>query len=382
MIFLADKEIPFVENAFSSLGQVLLLPTSDIDKKAISKADGLLIRSNKKLCPEILHGSRVRFIGTTTIGKDHIQLPKSNKQKIGFASAPGCNSVAVAEFVINALITIAYEKKFSLQKRVLGIVGAGNTGSALRRRAEALGITCLLNDPPLQEKTGKKDYLSIIDLVQQSDIISLHVPLTKTGSYPTFHLIDKSILKQIRPNTILVNTSRGAVVNEKSVLKLRDKFQALIIDVWENEPHINMEFLKAADIATPHVAGYSMEGKIRATEIVYQAACDFFQMESKWSSRYVTKQLGCPEIQIKPQKDLLNKIIMQVFDIRNDDTELRKIVTSRQPAKYFSDLRNNYHFRREFKAYRLKNTKNLTSLEKNSLKALGFEFKRENLTPR
>ncbi|MCP4754020.1 MAG: 4-phosphoerythronate dehydrogenase [Proteobacteria bacterium] len=374
MKFLADQEIPYVKEAFSTIGEVELLPASKITGADLQSADGLIIRTTTKIRPPVLDRCAVRFVGTATIGTDHIDLPYLLGKKIAFASAPGCNAVAVAEFVLNGLITYAHEHGISLQDQVLGIIGAGNTGSALKKRAEILGITCLLNDPPLKEKTRKEKYIPIRDLVEHSSIISLHVPLTKDVKHPTYHLIDDRFLKNVTPDTIIVNTSRGEVIDEKSLVKYRSNFRGLLLDVWENEPNIDFETLRVVDIATSHVAGYSMEGKIRATEMIYNAACNCFGLISGWSSKRVLEDPVRLAIRSEDQKHLLKNIIMQAFDIRKDDTMLRKITAQSDPGGYFSVLRNKYRFRREFGSLKLGKVENLPVERRKTLAELGFDL--------
>jgi erythronate-4-phosphate dehydrogenase len=349
MKILVDEKIALVEEAFSSIGHVKSMSGSEINPEAIADIDVLVTRTTTKVDRNLLHTSKVKFVATATAGIDHIDLDYLIDHAIGFASAAGCNSIAVAEYVVNALLCLAAAKSISLQNKTIGIIGAGNAGTALKKKAECLGFRCLLNDPPLFDKSKNPEYIGLTDLVAQSDIISLHVPLTRTGAYPTYHLIDQKIFKLIRPGTILLNTSRGGVINESDLTRFRGRLAGLILDVWENEPSIDFNTLKLADIATPHIAGYSLDGKYKATEIIYQKICDHFRLNPTWISPRL--QRSCP-ITIMPEHPDENRypesLIRQTYDIYRDDSRLRQIVDQQFPERYFRSLRNQYDFRSEF----------------------------------
>ncbi len=372
MKFIADKEIPYIKEAFSTIGTVESVAGSDINNRIIQSADGLIIRTITKINSQTLQNSHIRFVGTATSGTDHIDQIYLKQNNIHFTSAHGCNATAVAEFVINALFRYADKKNVSLQSLVLGIIGVGKAGTALKSKAESLGISCLLNDPPVKEKTKSKKYLSLQDLITQSDILSLHVPYTTDGKHPTLHLIDESVFEKMKPNTVIINTSRGGVIKEEALLKFQHKFQGLILDVWENEPNINLDVLEIADIATPHIAGYSIQGKIRATEMVYQTACRLLKKKQTWDVGKVKENTQKHIICLNPSHSSIIDVLTQSYDIYRDDQSMRKLFSHPDPRICFRNLRNNYIFRHEFSMCRIKNQSSLPMASRSLLSKMGF----------
>ncbi len=354
MKILVDKDILFAEEAFSTIGEVITEDGSRIDSDRVTDIDILVIRTITKVSEALVKNSRLKFIATATAGTDHVDLNLLKEKKIGFSSAPGANADAVGDFVINGLIRLAEEKSIRLKDKTLGIIGAGNTGTALSRRAKCLGMNCLLNDPPLAETSEEIAYVGLKELISSSDIISLHVPLTFSGSYPTHHLLNKSNLSQIDKDVILINTSRGGVLQEEALFGISDRLQGLMLDVWENEPNLNPEIHSMADIATPHVAGYSYQGKIKATEMAYQSACRYFQVKPKWiSPRFNHQSISSLTIKETGDSSFLAKVMKSVYDIYKDDRTLRQYDQQDNPGGFFKTLRNNYSFRNEFSAFRL-----------------------------
>ena len=374
MKFIADKAIPHVKEAFSSLGEVHLLPAKEITPSALQSATGLLVRTTTKITPTLLNGSGVKFVGTATIGTDHIDLPYLADNRIHLSSAPGCNAVAVAEYILTALFTLEQKTGVSLRKRTLGIIGAGNTGSALKKKVEAIGMRCLLNDPPLAEISADASFSQLNELIQTADIISIHVPLTHTGKHPTFHLIDEQILGQLKPGTIIINTSRGETLDGQALKANRERLGAIILDVWENEPHIDPELLKGVDIASPHIAGYSLEGKIRATEMIYRAACNFFKVAATWKSEDALAPYGFPELTLQNGGQFPEQAVMQAYNIWEDDKRLRLFPCQDHPGEYFADLRNNYSFRREFSSFRVNIGQELSVQDRQLLARIEFKI--------
>ena len=374
MIFLVDEAIPFAQEAFSTLGEVRLSVGKDIKNNLLKSVDALVVRTLTKINSDLLSPSEVRFVGTTTIGTDHVDLPLLERRGIKIASAPGCNAAAVAEFIITALVTYERERGGSLKGKILGIIGAGNTGTELKKRAEMLGMTCLLNDPPLKERTGSDCYLSLKEVLKESSIISLHTPLIKSGTFPTYHLIDSRELKLMSPDTILINTSRGSVINNKALLSSRDRIGGVILDVWEDEPTIIVELLRKTDIATPHIAGYSAQGKLRATEAVYREACGYFNTEKKWRASEVSNTEITLEIDSLDGEDWLHKVLSAAYDIKKDDTTLRNVCQQTDPGNGFSVLRDKYSFRNEWSTYTIANKKPVKKKRREILKNLGFSF--------
>ncbi len=373
MKFLIDKGILHAREAFSTIGDVALEIGSKITTESVKDVDVLVLRTTTAVNRELLAGSRVKFVATATSGSDHVDKTYLESAGIGFAAAPGCNAEAVAEFVINALVRSSNRTGIDLDKKVLGIVGAGNAGSALERRASSLGLKCLLNDPPLFEQTKLDKYMSLKEVIHHSDILSLHVPLTETGSHPTRYLINESIIQHFKRGIILVNTCRGGVVQESALHNNRNRIGSLIIDVWENEPAIDNITLEQVDLATPHVAGYSLEGKIKATEMAYKNVCCFFKLNPTWESpRHCSDNMIKICISETDIKAILSELMERTYDIYSDDQELRKISNHKTPQDFFRSLRNNYSFRREFSAVRVAFKQPISMRNKNLIRSLGF----------
>lgn len=352
MQILADENIPYVQEAFSSLGEVQTVEGRRLTRADLVNKEILLVRSVTPVNANLLAGTRVRFVGTATIGYDHVDLEYLQEQGIGFTSAPGSNATAAAEYVISALLIISERQGFELHEKTVGIIGCGNVGSRVWQKLKALGVQCLLYDPPLQEKTGSGGFVDL-ETVLSAQIITLHVPLEKTGKYPTYHLVNADFLEKLRRDVIFINTSRGNVIDENALFKRLNAHPTMIavLDVWKNEPRINLFLLQRVALGTPHIAGYSLDGKVRGTEMIYTTTCHFFNQSPIWQV-----QTSLPEPPLtrlffsKTAEDsvALRTAVMACYDVRRDDTMLRLIVQSPQSHTLFDNLRKNYPIRREF----------------------------------
>jgi len=346
MQILADENIPFVNERFAKLGAVRTISGRDLNSADLDKAEVLLVRSVTQVNEKLLMGSAVRFVGTATIGLDHIDLNYLEEQGIGFAYAPGCNAIAVSEYLLSALLIMAERQGFQLRDKTVGIIGCGNVGSRVFHKMKALGVNCLLYDPPLSEKPAKFNFVDL-DTVLSADIITLHVPLEKTGLYPTYRLVNADFLAKLREDVILINTSRGGIIDEAALIEtLASRPQmSVLLDVWENEPNINPLLLQRAALGTPHIAGYSFDGKVRGTEMLYTAACDYFQhieqAQISLPSPPLTRLSFSNTID---DKVAIHTAVIASYDVRRDDAALRRIRQNRD----FDDLRKNYPVRREF----------------------------------
>lgn len=374
MKFIADKAIPHIKEAFSTIGTVESLPAHKITSTALKHADGLLVRTTTGINHKLLEGTRVAFVGTATIGTDHIDLSYLEKRGIRLASAPGCNAPAVGEYVLTALLALQQKTGVSLQGKTMGIIGAGNTGTAVQRKLEAIGISCLFNDPPLAEKSDQRQYLDLDELLPRSDLISVHVPLTRTGKHPTKHLVDEQLLEKLKPGCILVNTSRGETLDGNALKNNRHRLGGVILDVWENEPDIDPELIPGIDIATPHIAGYSIEGKVRATDMILQKASDYFKEPKTWHAEDALSQYRIPEITVSDEDTAMEQAVTQVYDIFADDKRLRQFSQQDKPGEYFADLRNHYQFRREFSSCRIRIHRHLSFSNRQRLSQIGFQI--------
>ena len=333
MKIVVDRNIPFIEKPLSSLGQVVMLPGSEITSETMADTDILITRTRTQCDASLLDGSPCRFIGTATIGTDHIDLPYCASRGITVANAPGCNAPAVGQWVLAAIRT-HIGPTASLSDITLGVIGAGNVGSILIRWAEGLGMRVLVNDPPLQASSPDRyTYSSLADVAEKCDVISIHTPLTRTGSHPTYHLIDHSFISSLRRAPLLLNAARGPVTDTRALIDGLDRglIGAVGIDCWEGEPDIDPTLLSQALIATPHIAGYSRQGKIRATQMVLDSLSAYLNLGAPL-------QADAPAISPVPgtvSEDMIS------YDILADTETLRTSPT------LFESLRNNYHLREE-----------------------------------
>ncbi len=289
MKIVADQNIPYAEEAFSRLGRVCLYPGREISADVLRDADILLVRTVTQVDESLLAKSPVRFVGSATIGYDHVDTAWLKSRGIGFSAAPGCNANSVGEYVAAALLTLANRHRFSLNGKTIGIIGAGNTGTRVAEKARAMGMHVLLNDPPLARKTKDPIFRPLKELISDTDVLSFHVPLTSEGRDTTWHMGNKKLFDALKPGTILINCSRGPVLKTADLeTALNDEIiGAAVIDVWENEPDIPCSLLKSVDIGTPHIAGYSRDGKANATRIIYREACRQLGVSDTWTPRYL-----------------------------------------------------------------------------------------------
>jgi len=377
MKIIADENIPAVAQAFGTLGEVTLLPGRNLKARDVCTADVLLVRSVTRVGGELLEGSRVRFVGSATIGFDHVDRDYLQSRAIGFATAPGSNATSAAEYVVSALLALGEREGFSLARRTVGIVGCGNVGSRVRDRLAALGCDCLVNDPPLRERGGHDEFVDLDDILQ-ADIISVHVPLEKTGRHPTWHLFDETVLRRMKPDTVLINTSRGAVVDNAALdaLLARRRDLRVVLDVWEGEPAIEMRLLEKVALGTAHIAGYSLDGKLRGTEMIYRAACDFLGRAPHWDATTVLPAANPLDLRGLPGGDDLERVrtaVFHTYDIRMDDERLRgllRLPPAERPAG-FDRLRKEYPIRREFAATSVRVERGAGALAK-LLRGIGF----------
>ncbi|QOL25282.1 4-phosphoerythronate dehydrogenase [Thalassotalea sp. LPB0316] len=364
-----DENMPFAREFFSEFGEVIPFSGRDVSAHALADADVLLVRSITNVNQALLSSNkRLKFVGSATIGFDHIDLAYLAKRNIFFTSAPGCNAVSVAEYVISALVVLAEQGQFSLLNKTVGIVGAGNTGSRLSEKLSALGINYKLHDPIL-EQAGDTRKFSSLDEVLACDIISLHVPKTMSGEHATYHLLDKTRLASIRDDQILVNACRGEVIDNQALLSLKQAGAgfSLVLDVWENEPNILLPLIEHADIATAHIAGYSLEGKARGTEMLYQALCRELGKPVSKSLKAFLPQPMFEQVKINQSINeiLLNPLVKMVYDVRRDDAIFRQQIHSCG----FDKIRKTYPARREFSSLSVITP---SSPKSDSLYQLGF----------
>lgn len=349
MKILVDENMPYARELFSRTGTVVAVPGRPLPQAELDDADGLMVRSVTKVNAELLSGKPVKFVGTATAGTDHIDEAFLQEQGIAFSAAPGCNAIAVVEYVFSSLLLLAERDGFLLKDRTVGIVGVGNVGGRLQARLEALGIKTLLCDPPRADRGDDGEFLPLSTLVADADILTFHTPLYKQGDYKTLHLADEALLKALKPGTILINACRGPVVDNAALLKVLEQRDDLsvILDVWEPEPELSLPLLAKVDIATAHIAGYTLEGKARGTTQVFEAWTAFL---GKPQQVALDTLLPAPEFgQITLHGELdqptLKRLVHLVYDVRRDDAPLRAVAAI--PGE-FDRLRKNYLERREW----------------------------------
>ena len=356
MQIVVDKDIYFAAEYLAALGEVVKADGRLITPVMVKQADILVVRSVSTVDESLLRGSRVRFVGSVTSGTDHIDLSYLDKNGIGFGCAAGSNARAVAEYVLSSFMVLMEQHSFDLRDKTVAIIGCGHIGSLVRGFLKILGVRCLVNDPPLHDAGVKQNYCDLEDLYA-ADIITLHVPLVKTGPYPTWRLIDSKFLRRLKSDAILINTSRGGVIDEAALLAfLEQNRQAdVVLDVWNGEPDINSELLRRAGIGTAHIAGYSLDSKLRAMDMVYKQACSYLHKPYHASHLDRFRNLEPAEIRISadvPELDAIQMAVLTSYDVRTDAGALRQVLDLEpgQSAGFFDDLRSNYRTRGEFSA--------------------------------
>lgn len=360
MRIVADENIPLLDAFFAGFGEIQRLPGRSIDRTAVADADILLVRSVTPVTRELLEGSAVRFVGTCTIGTDHLDLNYFQQAGIQWSSAPGCNARGVVDYVLGSLLTLAEIEGVDLTQRTYGVVGAGQVGGRLIKVLKALGWNVLVCDPPRQAVEGG-DFVSLEEILQRCDVISLHTPLDKGGANPTWHLLDQTRLQQLKHGSWLINASRGAVVDNAALhdtLLAREDLQA-VLDVWEGEPSVNTDLADLCVIATPHIAGYSLDGRQRGTAQIYQALCGFLGEEVQISLSDLLPKPWLAEVTLDERTDpvwALNTLCRGVYDPRRDDADFRRSLVgdSTQQRLAFDALRKNYPPRREIEGLRVR----------------------------
>jgi erythronate-4-phosphate dehydrogenase len=380
MKIVLDENISFAEEAFQEFGSLYFYNGRLINRETLKDADALIIRSITRVNKNLLLNTPVKFIGTVTVGTDHIDTEYLLKNKITFADAKGCNADSVAEYVFTALLKIAIDEELILAGKTIGIVGIGNIGSRIAKIARSLGLRVLKNDPP-KERRGIGSGYAHLDEILSADIISLHVPLTKAGIDRTFHLLNRNNLNRIKEGAIIVNTSRGEVIDNMALneaIKIK-KFK-LALDVWENEPDINIELLKNTKIGTAHIAGYSLEGKVKGTEMIYKALCKHRNIKPAWQPNIRdSKKVNFNLRQGRTIEDTLYNLFSSIYSIERDDKKLKGIfmLGTDKIKEYFDKIRKEYPTRREFINYEI-------TLQKNELKIASIlealRFKVERIT--
>ena len=363
----ADENIPLVEPFFSPLGEIARVDGRTLRAEQVADADLLLVRSVTRVGPELLRGSNVRYVASATIGTDHIDRGWLAEQRIGFDNAPGCNAESVVDYVISSLVNLAQQQGCRLGDKRVGIVGVGNVGSRLAKRLQALNIDCRLCDPPRAEREGTEGFYSLSQLLSDCDLFCLHTPLIKDGEHPSYHLFDSEVLEALPEGAWVINAGRGEVIDNRALLAClqRRKDLQVVLDVWEPEPQIDPALFPLLNFGTPHIAGYSLEGRTRGTEMIYRSACSFLGIAAQQRLASLLPPAGLAQVCVDQQllsaqlheadgqlldSELVRRLVKLVYDPRRDHDALRRVVQgeSDRIGTGFDQLRRNYPQRREF----------------------------------
>ena len=366
MKIIADKEILYLQDMYCNYAELICKKDTEIKAEHLIDASILIIRSTTKVDHQLLDkANKLKYIATATTGTDHIDKDLLAAKKIKLITAKGCNSQAVAQYTIQAMLTVAVNQNISLQDKKVAIIGAGNVGTELTTILQALNINYMLCDP--FTPNPKLSYHTLDQVLTECDVITLHTPLTTTGSYPTYHLINSNNINQLKPNAWLINTSRGAVCDTKALVnwKLENPQATLILDVWENEPKPLAKLVNLATIATPHIAGYSIESKEKAANVIFQKLAK----EYKWEAIVVNKNRNLIELTINSQLNYLK--LLKIMNYNYNIVLSTKILkTQIKKNGNFKSMRDNYKYHKEFSAFCIK-----TNIEKNKkqLNTIGFK---------
>ncbi len=341
MKLIIDDACYAYDTIFSDFGEIKALPGRSIDSASVKDADVLIVRSRTKVNQDLLQGSSIKFVGSTVAGLDHVDQDYLRENNITFFSAQGCNSMAVAEFVISGIVNLANEFEFDYTQKTLGIIGVGNVGSRLAAKADLMGIKTLLNDPIRQENENLPNFVDL-DTALSADIVTFHTPLTFDGKYPSYQLLNEANFHHISEKTIVFNAARGGVIEEK----IWEKTQTMvnIIDCWENEPAINQNLQKDAYWATPHIAGHSVDAKFMGSFMVYEALCDFTGQKQ---DKNIVNLINPGVLEVK--KDNLKDTLNEIYDFKQDTAAIKNIGN-------FEDYRRNYPIRYEWPHYNSQTT--------------------------
>ncbi|UYG05231.1 4-phosphoerythronate dehydrogenase PdxB [Halomonas sp. LR3S48] len=357
MRILVDANIPGAEACFGPLGELVRRPGREIDAAALRDVDALVIRSITRLDAAIIdaakaQGSRLRFVGTCTIGTDHVDQAAMTRHGIAFASAPGCNAEAVVDYVLGSLLTLAEREGWRLSERRVGIVGVGNVGGRLRTRLAAMGLECLACDPPRAQREGSDGFHDLKTLIDECDVLCLHTPLVREGPHATRHLLDAQRIAELAPGTLLLNAGRGDCI-DGAALRQRLSGQgdiSAVLDVWEGEPGIDPALRDLASLATPHIAGHSLDGKLRGTHQVYTALYRHLGLPARLGLDDLLPQPPLSQLRLEGRleaDEALRLCLRAVYDVRRDHDSLQRESRRQGMAKGFDACRANYPLRRE-----------------------------------
>lgn len=350
MKIIADKNIPFLKGVIENYGEVTYLPGIDFTHDTIKDADAIIVRTVTHLNERVLKNTHVRLICTATIGFDHIDTSYCAENNITWKNAPGCNSGSVEQYIVSSLIIIARKKGFLLKNKVIGIIGVGNVGKKVARACKTLGMKVLLNDPIRQLAEDDNSFVSIEQIQEEADIVTFHVPLSKDGAYKTYHMGDRNFFLSFKKRPIIINSARGAIIDTLAIKEALRKewISGAIIDCWENEPEIDLEYMNLVDIATPHIAGYSADGKANATRMSLENLANFYNLDKTPISLVKAPDPAHPYVDMDGYLSSKNKIENIILKTYNPLLDYARFM---EAPERFSWLRSDYPLRREYHAY-------------------------------
>ena len=373
MKIIIDNKIPYIKGALEPFAEVVYLPGNLTTRELVRDADALVTRTRTLCNKEVLEDSSVKFIATATIGFDHIDTQFCRAAGIEWVNSPGCNAESVNQYISSALFSYAIQKNIDLKGKTIGIVGVGQVGSRVAKTCEILGMNVLLNDPPRERREGSSPFVSVQAIQQQADIISFHVPLNMEGIDRTWHMVDEPFLNNLQERPLIINTCRGEVFDSEAVIQAigAGNISGMIIDCWENEPELDLRLLDLADFGTPHIAGYSRDGKANGTRTSVRAISKFFSLGiNDWEPPGIEPPAN-PVIELDANEQseelILAQAILSSYDFECDDAALRA------DPRLFEQLRGDYPVRREFSSYSI-NASGIEPKVLNKLELLGFKF--------
>jgi len=379
MKIVCDNNMPYAAEAFGTLGEVMLLDGRAIRPADVMDADLLITRSTTKITRALLEGSRIRFYGAAIIGTDHIDIPYLESAGIPWSAAPGCNAESVSNYITAALLWLGGKHGFQIAGKTLGVVGVGNVGRKVCAKGRALGLRILACDPPRQRNPSDveaREFVSLERVLAEADIVTCHVPLTRDGVDRTWHMLDAGAFARLRSQAIFINAARGEILATDALLAaLNGPIAHAVIDTWEGEPSYRPDLLARADIATPHIAGHSYEGKVNGTLQIYARACEILGVKPSYTP--VLPPPPTPVLvmnaQARPDEDVLREAVLGVYDIMGDDRRLREscVADAALRAKAFDRQRKEYPMRREFSATTVR-LKHASTALTDTFRNLGF----------
>ncbi len=382
MKIVCDANMPYVREAFGTLGDVVALDGRAIAPEHVRDADLLITRSTTRVNAALLGDRRLRFYGAGVIGTDHVDADFLARAGIPWTAAPGCNAASVAQYITSALVNLAARYAWRLNRLTLGVVGVGHVGRLVCERARALGLRVVACDPPRRRDPADEEAQAFVDLdalLREADVVTLHVPLSRSGEDATWHLLDAPRFARMRRGAFLINAARGPVIDSDAWLaaKASGQVRGTILDTWDPEPAYRLDVREQVDWGTPHIAGHSFEGKVNGTLHVYREACAVLDVAPTFTPQLPPPPVPSITLDASGLDDeaLLRRLVLPVYDVTVDDAAMRGAVCAddTQRAKAFDRLRRDYPMRREFDATRVV-LQHATPGQRHLVRALGFKL--------